>query len=99
MKNDSYSPIFLSIPDHPSSLDDDDMFLVIASDGVWDTMSSDLVAKFVIVNTCKIVMKICFGGLHVRLVNVFSLQRSFASISQHESLLRIISTQISKRAR
>jgi serine/threonine protein phosphatase PrpC len=31
------------------------MFLVIASDGVWDTMSSDLVAKFVIVNTCKIV--------------------------------------------
>ena len=55
MKNDSYSPIFLSIPDHPSSLDDDDMFLVIASDGVWDTMSSDLVAKFVIVNTCKIV--------------------------------------------
>ena len=55
MKNDSYSPIFLSIPDHPSSLDVDDMFLVIASDGVWDTMSSDLVAKFVIVNTCKIV--------------------------------------------
>ena len=46
-----------SIPDHPSSLDDDDMFLVIASDGVWDTMSSDLVAKFVIVNTCKIVKK------------------------------------------
>ena len=25
--------------------------------GVWDTMSSDLVAKFVLVNTCKIVDK------------------------------------------
>lgn len=36
---------------------DDDMFLVVASDGVWDTMSSDLVAKFVLVNTCKIVDK------------------------------------------
>jgi serine/threonine protein phosphatase PrpC len=36
---------------------DDDMFLVIASDGVWDTMSSDLVAKFCLVNTCKIVDK------------------------------------------
>ena len=33
------------------------MFLVVASDGVWDTMSSDLVAKFVLVNTCKIVQK------------------------------------------
>lgn len=32
-------------------LGDDDMFLVIASDGVWDTMTSDLVAKFVLVNT------------------------------------------------
>jgi len=40
---------------------EDDMFLVVASDGVWDTMSSDLVAKFVLVNTCKIVDK----GLHV----------------------------------
>ena len=37
--------------------ENDDMFLVIASDGVWDTMSSDLVAKFVIVNTCNIVNK------------------------------------------
>lgn len=36
---------------------EDDMFLVVASDGVWDTMSSDLVAKFVLVNTCKIVDK------------------------------------------
>lgn len=35
-------------------LGEDDMFLVVASDGVWDTMSNDLVAKFVIVNTCKI---------------------------------------------
>mmetsp|Transcript_35429 Transcript_35429/g.84601 ORF Transcript_35429/g.84601 Transcript_35429/m.84601 type:complete len:594 (+) Transcript_35429:95-1876(+) len=35
-------------------IDEDDMFLVVASDGVWDTMSSDLVAKFVLVNTCKI---------------------------------------------
>ena len=33
------------------------MFLVVASDGVWDTMTSDLVAKFVLVNTCKIVDK------------------------------------------
>mmetsp|Transcript_22041 Transcript_22041/g.46131 ORF Transcript_22041/g.46131 Transcript_22041/m.46131 type:complete len:759 (-) Transcript_22041:125-2401(-) len=40
---------------------EDDMFLVVASDGVWDTMSSDLVAKFVLVNTCKIVNK----SLHV----------------------------------
>ena len=38
-------------------IETDDMFLVIASDGVWDTMSSDLVAKFVIVNTCNIVNK------------------------------------------
>lgn len=38
-------------------LGEDDMFLVVASDGVWDTMSSDLVAKFVLVNTCKIVDK------------------------------------------
>lgn len=38
-------------------LKDDDMFLVIASDGVWDTLSSDLVAKFVLVNTCKIEKK------------------------------------------
>lgn len=38
-------------------IENDDMFLVIASDGVWDTMSSDLVAKFVIVNTCNIVNK------------------------------------------
>mmetsp|Transcript_12286 Transcript_12286/g.26159 ORF Transcript_12286/g.26159 Transcript_12286/m.26159 type:complete len:730 (+) Transcript_12286:298-2487(+) len=38
-------------------IDEDDMFLVIASDGVWDTMSSDLVAKFVLVNTCKIIDK------------------------------------------
>jgi serine/threonine protein phosphatase PrpC len=37
--------------------DNDDMFLVVASDGVWDTMSSDLVAKFVLVNTCTIVQK------------------------------------------
>ncbi|KAL7521052.1 hypothetical protein ACHAWX_005741 [Stephanocyclus meneghinianus] len=36
---------------------EDDMFLVIASDGIWDTMTSDLVAKFVLVNTCKIVKK------------------------------------------
>mmetsp|Transcript_33024 Transcript_33024/g.69508 ORF Transcript_33024/g.69508 Transcript_33024/m.69508 type:complete len:665 (+) Transcript_33024:203-2197(+) len=36
---------------------EDDMFLVVASDGVWDTMSSDLVAKFVLINTCKIVDK------------------------------------------
>ncbi|KAL7472890.1 hypothetical protein ACHAXS_013279 [Conticribra weissflogii] len=36
---------------------DDDLFLVIASDGIWDTMTSDLVAKFVLVNTCKIVDK------------------------------------------
>mmetsp|Transcript_16535 Transcript_16535/g.30058 ORF Transcript_16535/g.30058 Transcript_16535/m.30058 type:complete len:751 (+) Transcript_16535:287-2539(+) len=36
---------------------EDDMFLVVASDGVWDTMTSDLVAKFVLVNTCKIVDK------------------------------------------
>mmetsp|Transcript_13600 Transcript_13600/g.29449 ORF Transcript_13600/g.29449 Transcript_13600/m.29449 type:complete len:778 (-) Transcript_13600:128-2461(-) len=36
---------------------EDDMFLVVASDGVWDTMTSDLVAKFVLVNTCKIVNK------------------------------------------
>lgn len=42
-------------------IDDDDMFLVVASDGVWDTMSSDLVAKFVLVNTCKIFNK----SLHV----------------------------------
>ena len=27
------------------------------SDGVWDTMSSDLVAKFTLVNTCKIIDK------------------------------------------
>ena len=40
-----------------ASTDNDDMFLVVASDGVWDTMSSDLVAKFVLVNTCKIVQK------------------------------------------
>lgn len=40
---------------------DDDLFLVVASDGVWDTMSNDLVAKFVLVNTCKIVDK----GLNV----------------------------------
>jgi serine/threonine protein phosphatase PrpC len=39
------------------TLEDDDMFLVIASDGVWDTMSSDLVAKFTLVNSCKIVDK------------------------------------------
>mmetsp|Transcript_1675 Transcript_1675/g.3537 ORF Transcript_1675/g.3537 Transcript_1675/m.3537 type:complete len:554 (-) Transcript_1675:795-2456(-) len=39
------------------TIEDDDMFLVIASDGVWDTMSSDLVAKFCLVNTCKIVDK------------------------------------------
>ena len=39
------------------AIQDDDMFLVIASDGVWDTMSSDLVAKFCLVNTCKIVQK------------------------------------------
>ena len=39
------------------TIQDDDMFLVIASDGVWDTMSSDLVAKFCLVNTCKIVEK------------------------------------------
>lgn len=38
-------------------VENDDLFLVIASDGVWDTMSSDLVAKFVIVNTCNIVNK------------------------------------------
>lgn len=38
-------------------IDEDDMFLVVASDGVWDTMTSDLVAKFVLVNTCKIVNK------------------------------------------
>lgn len=38
-------------------LGEDDMFLVVASDGVWDTMSNDLVAKFVIVNTCNIVDK------------------------------------------
>ncbi len=37
------------------------MFVVVASDGVWDTMSSDLVAKFVLVNTCKIIDK----SLHV----------------------------------
>ncbi|KAL3779133.1 hypothetical protein ACHAW5_006933 [Stephanodiscus triporus] len=42
-------------------IDEDDMFLVVASDGVWDSMSSDLVAKFVIVNTCKIVNK----SLHI----------------------------------
>ncbi len=40
-----------------ASTDNDDMFLVVASDGVWDTMSSDLVAKFVLVNTCKIIQK------------------------------------------
>eukprot|EP00804_Cyclotella_cryptica_P017009 CCRYP_003261-RA/>CCRYP_003261-RA protein AED:0.32 eAED:0.32 QI:0/0.83/0.71/1/1/0.85/7/661/583 len=33
------------------NIGEDDMFLVIASDGVWDTMTSDLVAKFVLVNT------------------------------------------------
>jgi len=36
---------------------ENDLFLVIASDGIWDTMTSDLVAKFVLVNTCKIVKK------------------------------------------
>ena len=36
------------------TIEEDDIFLVVASDGVWDTMSSDLVAKFVLVNTCKI---------------------------------------------
>jgi serine/threonine protein phosphatase PrpC len=57
-KHFSYLLTFnLSIPHHPSSLDDDDMFLVVASDGVWDTMSNDLVAKFVIVNSCNIVNK------------------------------------------
>ena len=47
---------------------DDDMFLVVASDGVWDTMSSDLVAKFVLVNTCKIVDK----GLKVGELTILS---------------------------
>ncbi len=55
-KNESYFPVF-NPSLTPSSLDEDDMFLVIATDGVWDTMSSDLVAKFVIVNTCKIINK------------------------------------------
>jgi len=31
--------------------------LHLTSDGVWDTMSSDLVAKFTLVNTCKIIDK------------------------------------------
>ena len=49
----------LVVHSHPNSFfpnckGEDDMFLVVASDGVWDTMSNDLVAKFVIVNTCKI---------------------------------------------
>lgn len=38
------------------------MFLVVASDGVWDTMSNDLVAKFVLVNTCRIVNKSLLVG-------------------------------------
>lgn len=35
---------------------DDDMFLVVASDGVWDTMSSDLVAKFVLGEFVQLVL-------------------------------------------
>ena len=46
----------------PFPLGEDDMFLVVASDGVWDTMSNDLVAKFVLVNTCRIVNKSLLVG-------------------------------------
>ena len=60
--------LFLDKTPHPFTVflfrnyeGEDDMFLVVASDGVWDTMTSDLVAKFVLVNTCKIVNK----SLHI----------------------------------
>ncbi|KAL9188608.1 hypothetical protein ACHAXT_006986 [Thalassiosira profunda] len=74
---------------------DDDMFLVVASDGVWDTMSSDLVAKFCLVNTCRIHDK----SLHVddrllrwiarqiskRASSLFRNSISFSSSEAHSS--------------
>ena len=33
-------------------IEEDDMFLVVCSDGVWDAMSNDDVAKFVVESTC-----------------------------------------------
>ena len=34
-------------------IEDDDYFLVVASDGVWDAMSSDDVARFVMRESCE----------------------------------------------
>ncbi len=95
------------VPIHPG---DDDLFLVIASDGIWDTMTSDLVAKFVLVNTCKIVDKsLKVGENHHRIDHCIRIHH-FVLSSSHEltshrlyapddTLLQWIARQVARRAK
>jgi hypothetical protein len=74
------------------------MFLVVASDGVWDTMSNDLVAKFVLVNTCKIVNKSLQVGKWYELLSKLQQHwHTFRLLTAVNSSITLLSVQQTTR--